>query len=138
MLAFVNDCDMASEEVWVEAVQYLGTKGFLRSYDVRPDDPLDPSTAACWAETAGALLDGGVDAGARARELPADRSSEGDGSGSAESNEGTTASSFADLLVARSALSAEMVADAREDCGIADGVLHRGEALQLVYRLVAP
>lgn len=70
MLSFFNEFDMDTGESWVEAVQYLGTKGFFGSYDARPADPLDEATASAWATVAGSIVENEtVDPTARARRL---------------------------------------------------------------------
>jgi hypothetical protein len=53
MLTFFNEFDMGTDEPWVPAVQYLGTRGLFTSYDARPLDPLDQATAAEWSRLAG-------------------------------------------------------------------------------------
>ncbi len=50
MISFFNDFDMASEEAWVPAVQFLGAKWFFSDYNARPNEPLDMITARIWAE----------------------------------------------------------------------------------------
>lgn len=49
MLSFFNDFDMATPEPWVPAVQFFGAKWFFVSYDARPLDLLDQTTATIWA-----------------------------------------------------------------------------------------
>jgi hypothetical protein len=67
-VSFFNDADSISEEPWVRAVQYLGTKGFFASYDARPTKPLTAAVAGCWAETFAKLrTKGNLDATAQAR-----------------------------------------------------------------------
>lgn len=58
MLALFGDTDVADEEQWVEAVQQCATRGFFYSYDARPTDALDRTTAREWAATTAAWLDG--------------------------------------------------------------------------------
>ena len=53
MISFFNDFDMATREPWVPAVQYWGTRGLFSSYDARPGEILDPTTATVWARAAG-------------------------------------------------------------------------------------
>ena len=69
-VSFFNDADSMSEEPWVSAVQYLGTKGFFASYDAQPTQPLTATVAACWTETFVKLRTGGnLDATAQAHAL---------------------------------------------------------------------
>lgn len=49
MVSFFNDVDAGSDEAWVRAVQYFGTRGFFPGYNARPDQPLKRSVAAVWA-----------------------------------------------------------------------------------------
>ena len=48
MISFFNDLDMARNETWLPAMQFLGTKGFFPDYDARPFLPLDDETARRW------------------------------------------------------------------------------------------
>jgi hypothetical protein len=59
-LTWFHDVDATADADWAAAVQYLGTRGFFRSYRARPDEPLDGETARAWAATAGALATGDV------------------------------------------------------------------------------
>ena len=52
MVSFFNDFDMNVKQPWVPAIQYLGTKGFFRSFDALPDAALDHQTAKVWIENA--------------------------------------------------------------------------------------
>ena len=61
-LSFFNDIDVAGPEAWIPAIQYLGTKGFFPSYDAKPEQDLDASTARTWAKGAGEFLRGDLDA----------------------------------------------------------------------------
>lgn len=71
MISFFNDVDLAADEPWTAAGQYLGSRGFFRSYDARPADPLTPATARLWATFAAAWISGKTpDATALARQLP--------------------------------------------------------------------
>lgn len=70
MVAFFNGVDMATDESWLPAVQFLATRGLFASYDARPTDPLAERTAAAWIETVARWADPGsdeVDATHRAR-----------------------------------------------------------------------
>ncbi len=71
MLSFFNDFDMATDQTWVKAVQYWGTKGFFSTYDACPNNPLDSSTASVWAETFALLLMNQLDVMTQARKLHA-------------------------------------------------------------------
>ncbi len=53
MISFFNEFDMATADLWVPAVQYLGTKGFFTTYDARPAELLDEATAAEWSRLGG-------------------------------------------------------------------------------------
>lgn len=58
MLSFFNEFDMETDESWVPAIQYLGTKGYFSSYDARPKDPLKAETAELWVERTANILAG--------------------------------------------------------------------------------
>ncbi|MFB6295568.1 MAG: FAD-dependent oxidoreductase [Halobacteriales archaeon] len=106
------------------AVQFCGTKGFFGDYDARADDPLDADTAAVWAETAAGALEGGVDATARARALPGDRSGE------------ITPRRFADLLErACECRGVQVDVATARDTVDPDEPLSRGDACRMVYEL---
>ena len=60
-MSFFNDINVAGPEVWISAVQYLGTKGFFPSYDAKPEEDLDAATARTWTKGAGELLNGEID-----------------------------------------------------------------------------
>ena len=70
-LSYFADVDVSDDDPWVEAVQFLGAKGFFNSYRADPTGPLDGDTADLWAETTADLLAGELDATERARRLPA-------------------------------------------------------------------
>jgi hypothetical protein len=59
MLSFFNEFDMSSQEPWVEAVQYLGTKRYFTAYDARPNAPLDEETAREWSRLSGTTVEPG-------------------------------------------------------------------------------
>ncbi len=61
MVSFFNEFDMATEEPWVPAVQYLGTKGFFDEYDARPEAPLTGPVAREWAHAFADLCQGNCD-----------------------------------------------------------------------------
>jgi hypothetical protein len=69
MVSFFNDVDVASDNAWVPAVQYFGTKGFFDSYNARAEQPLIAPIARQWADTFGELLSGQLDAQDRAMSL---------------------------------------------------------------------
>ncbi len=58
MISFFNDFDMSGTESWIPAMQFFGAKWFFSSYDARPQDPLDMSTAQIWASIAADILTG--------------------------------------------------------------------------------
>ena len=58
MISFFNEFDVATEEPWVPAVQYLGTKGFFDSYNARPERPLTLPVAREWARAFAGLCHG--------------------------------------------------------------------------------
>lgn len=70
MLSFFNEFDMNSTEPWVQAVQFLGTKGFFASYDAQPHKLLDAATMRAWVRLAGSWLVGEADVNDHARRLP--------------------------------------------------------------------
>ncbi len=116
MLTFFNELDMESETSWVEAVQFLGTKGFFDSYHANPDESLDVETAQHWATTAEQLREGDpIDPQERAKSLP-------DGGGSP-----IIASEFRDLL------GTEAVASYLPGN---DETITRGDAALAIYRLL--
>lgn len=55
MITFFADCDVTRGGANVAAIQFLGTKGFFPDYEARPSEPLDPATAAGWAESLSGL-----------------------------------------------------------------------------------
>ena len=61
MISFFNDFDMQTDQPWVTAIQYLGTKGFFTNYDAHPDTPLTHRLAREWARTVGYLMDDNID-----------------------------------------------------------------------------
>ncbi|HET7322794.1 MAG TPA: FAD-dependent oxidoreductase, partial [Halococcus sp.] len=134
MLSFFADCD-AEGESWTPAIQSLGTKGFFRGYEARPETPLDERTAMAWARTTAALLtenDAG-DATDRARSLPV--TIRGDT---------VSAQEFADIIrrayerKAIGDISANDPSTAVAACGLSESeTLSRGDACRVVYRLLA-
>jgi len=50
MISFFNDVDLASNEPWIPAVEYFGTKGFFVDYNARMSEALKESTAKVWAD----------------------------------------------------------------------------------------
>ena len=70
MLSFFNDVDVSDPAPWVPAIQFLGTKGFFRSYDARPDEPLDEITAEVWINGYTELQRGASDPMTLATALP--------------------------------------------------------------------
>ncbi len=134
MLSFFADCD-AEGESWTPAIQFLGTKGFFRGYEARPETPLDKRTASAWARTTAALLteNDTDDATDRARSLP--MTIRGDT---------VSAREFADTV--RRAYEREATGDtsandplaAVDACGLSESeTLSRGDACRVVYRLLA-
>lgn len=77
MVSFFNDVDLASAAPWNPAVQYLGTRGFFRTYDALPQKPLSSAVSTRWAETLAKLVakTPGFDPMAEAKALPADEDS---------------------------------------------------------------
>lgn len=71
LISFFNDVDLAGGQPWIPAVQYFGTKGFFRSYDARPDQPLSAALGKKWLELL-TKLSGPFDPTQAARELPAE------------------------------------------------------------------
>ncbi|MCB0562994.1 MAG: FAD-dependent oxidoreductase [Phaeodactylibacter sp.] len=49
MISFFNDLDVAGEDLWVPAIQYLGAKGFFPGYDCGAAGPLASGVAELWA-----------------------------------------------------------------------------------------
>jgi hypothetical protein len=131
MVSFFNEFDMGTEESWVPAVQYLGTKGLFSGYDARPEEPLGESTATHWAEIASQLREDRLDnPTAIAREVP-----------TPEAGEPVTESEFVDLL------RAHCLDSTREDDSTtsklaqfegSDVYITRGHASQLLCELALP
>ncbi|WP_207592941.1 FAD-dependent oxidoreductase [Halomontanus rarus] len=69
-LSYFADVDVSDDGPHVAPIQFLGTKGFFDSYEARPSEPLDATTAEAWARTTADLLAGDLDAAERARALP--------------------------------------------------------------------
>ncbi len=90
MISFFNDEDVAANEAWVPAVEYLGTRGFFSSYDAKPRAPLTEAAAKLWAGGFAQMRAGKLDPNALARALvPLEK---------ADSSPPVTAASFAALL----------------------------------------
>jgi hypothetical protein len=66
MISFFNDFDMALDEEWVAAAQYLGTKGFFSGYDANPYSPLSCAIAVLWLEALRHWIEGSLDGNALA------------------------------------------------------------------------
>lgn len=62
MITFFNQADMGCGQPWLQAVQFLGARGFFANYDHRADQPLDQETARIWLDAFKALLRGELDA----------------------------------------------------------------------------
>lgn len=89
MLSFFNRFDVGTEEPWVEAIQFLGTKGLFDSYNATPDEPISERTAKYWAKSLAKLVcDEAENPTDVARRLPAD----------AEVERTITGSEFVELL----------------------------------------
>lgn len=67
MLSFFNDADVTSDEPWVAAAQFFGTKGFFHDYNARPAEALKTGTAQCWADGLAKMRQGKLDARELAR-----------------------------------------------------------------------
>lgn len=133
MISFFNDVDLAADEPWTAAGQYLGTRGFFRSYDARPGDPLTAATARLWATFAAAWnSDTTPDATALARQLPERE---------AASDPAVTAAEFLGLVreaLAAGGSSAQPPADLLAVLQIPPGkTITRGAACRVVYRVLA-
>lgn len=73
MISFFNHTDVSASNRYIPAVQYFGTKGFFRSYDARPSEPLTATASDVWVAAFGQLAAGeAFDPGDVARKLPAD------------------------------------------------------------------
>jgi len=132
MVSFFNDFDMATDSPWVPAVNYLATKGFFDSYNARPNDPLLLSTAEQWVKSASEILLGVSDGDKRARRLAQSRNTSGF----------ATANTFGSMLAKSDGLDKAKGAGAiwavmsRQKLA-RNGVLKRGDACHLVYRLIS-
>jgi len=69
MLSFFNEFDMETNEPWVAAVQWLGTKGFFTAYNARPNEPLTKKEAGNWIMSVEALISGKYDPHSQAEKL---------------------------------------------------------------------
>ena len=56
MISMFNEFDMKTQKRWIPAIQFFGTKGFFKSYDAKPDGPIDVLTANNWIKKIGELL----------------------------------------------------------------------------------
>ena len=129
MVSLFIDFDMGTDTPWVSAIQYLGTKGFFRGYEARPEEPLDETTAIRWARTTGDLLGGELDPTERARSVP-----------SLPDAAGVSADDFATELgrVFDARNLTVDIAAAVDACDLGDtGPLSRGDACRIVYELTA-
>jgi hypothetical protein len=63
MLSFFNEFDMATQEPWVPAIQYLGARGYFATYNAHPADLLDETTAADWSRRSGVTMGAGQQRG---------------------------------------------------------------------------
>ena len=131
MLTFFNEFDMATDQPWVAAVQFLGTKGLFGSFDACPDDALTEPVAGNWARIFGELLDDSVEAGAWAREVAV-----------RERREASiiTTSGFRNLLrreLEYRGRSEPDLIELERSLGIDESTpLSRAKACQLIYRLL--
>lgn len=78
MVTFLNDGDVASNDAWVPAAQYFGTKGFFHDYNVRANDPLTRDTAKVWIDAFHKLKHPNFDPNAVARAVAHSESNAGD------------------------------------------------------------
>jgi hypothetical protein len=116
----------------VPAVQFLGTRGFFRSYDASAEQPLTPATASSWAKTFGKLARKvSYDATAEARSL-------------AEKPDDATPFTLDDFIaqlqenLAGSPLEPQAVNLAVGQLGLKPSAgLSRGDACRLMYALLA-
>jgi hypothetical protein len=69
MVSFFNDVDVATDDAWVPATQFFGTKGFFHDYNARPKEPLTSATAKLWVDGMTKLLEGKLDIAALARSI---------------------------------------------------------------------
>lgn len=129
-LSFFNDFDTSADDAWVPAVQYLGTKGFFNSYDARPGEPLDATTARCWAATFAKLAAKvAYDATAEARALAARPGDE----------TAVTADQFGAMLTGALPGGKQPVEQAATRVGLkADSRLTRAQACQWIFEFLNP
>lgn len=130
MISFFNDIDLGSEEAWVPAVEFLGTKGFFRTYDARAGEPLTVEVARCWASTFAKLAgDRPIDATVETGRLPANDLG----------SDGVTVAEFSSLLVRALVGGTIEQAAVLKACGRLglnpDDVIRRSGACRLVYDL---
>ena len=135
MLTFFNEFDMAADESWVSAIQFLGTKGFFSSYNAKPHEPLTEALGEIWARAVGSLMDGSHDAANCAR-LVAEA---GKGEQITIAADGFRALLQRELDYRDIEFEVNLSAGLSEDGSTGSGgiVLTRAEASLLVYRLLA-
>ena len=66
MVSFFNDVDVSTNEPWIAAAQYFGTKGFFDSYDARLGEPLHQAEGKAWVDGLKKLREGTLDPMAQA------------------------------------------------------------------------
>lgn len=131
MISFFNEFDMASQETWAPAVQFLGAKWFFASYDARPLEPLDAITAGIWAGIAADMLMGKhkhFEEARWAEIYPAP--TEG------TPVTGTVLRSSIEEAWRQRALPVNRLDPVWAECAPADGNWRRGDACLLFYRLL--
>jgi len=131
MISFFNEFDMATEEPWVPAIQYLGTKGFFDSYNAQPNQDLSAETARNWARTTKELINGDSDSTDRAQSLP-DTPTEADVT--VEDFEETLR---AELQCTNQEVVGDIIAEAIDNCDITgDRTLSRGDGARIIYQVL--
>jgi hypothetical protein len=129
MVSFFNEFDMSTQQDWVPAVQYFGTKGFFADYDAQPEGSLDQHTAHIWAGAFGSLLAGSLNPLELASKLYQERAQ-------LEDAEPISSKEFHRLI------EHELVSRSIQGVQLKDGhgdnaSVRRGEACLILYRLLS-
>jgi hypothetical protein len=129
MVSFFNEFDMSTQQDWVPAVQYFGTKGFFSEYDAQPEERLDQHTAHIWANAFGSLLAGSLNPLEPAQKLHQERLQ----SEAAESVSSKEFHQFIEQeLAVRGVRDVQLNVEHRDNAPV-----RRGEACLMLYRLLS-
>lgn len=127
MVCLFHEFDMSSQQDWVAAVQYFGTKGFFDSYEARPEEVLDRQTARIWVDAFGSLLAGSLNPMETAYKLAEER-------GRSQEAEPISGELWRQFI--KDELARRDVDDVQLPSAEAQHPISRGEACLLLYRLL--